>query len=481
VLATVLAAVLALGCSDAPSHGRSAHASEAARSAVDVSHWSDVVTDVEVARWRDAGVRHVIAGTQNARITRQQLAMAYDGGMTLDAYVYIHFTVDLVEQVHRALEVVAGLAVGRLWLDLEADPAGAGPIALQARIGDALAACAARSVDCGIYTGKGWWNGAMAGSQAFAEVPLWFAHYDGNPDLGTWESTNDRFGGWAEPTGKQYEANVDLGGVNVDRDRMLVPQPVRDAPPLEPAAPGDLPAPRDLYPDAANGDDLHIEAAEVRILWRSVPGATGYDVEVRRFVGGACEARVSLHAVDNARRILLPVSDVVYLWRARAHDDSGQPGAWSHWARFARGYADDWPPDGCGEAGMPEEEPPAPPEPTPEEPPQEPKDPPEPPPATSDVPQPTSPAEGATVTATPVTLGATSVPGAGKYELAVEFFSATKGAYVPYYTFASTTPSKAFWPSGSTSSGAPFRFRVRAHKNGVWGAFSGLRSFVFQP
>lgn len=47
--------------------------------AVDVSYWSGYISESEVACWQDNGVRHVIAGTQNLDIARQQFETAVTG------------------------------------------------------------------------------------------------------------------------------------------------------------------------------------------------------------------------------------------------------------------------------------------------------------------------------------------------------------------------------------------------------------------
>ena len=109
--------------------------------AVDISNWSGPVTDAEMDCWWELGYRHIIAGTQRPWLTRQQLEVAVARGMSVDAYEYIYWDGDVAGQVERALEAVADLPIGRLWIDLEEDPRGLTPAELITRIESALAAC----------------------------------------------------------------------------------------------------------------------------------------------------------------------------------------------------------------------------------------------------------------------------------------------------------------------------------------------------
>jgi len=165
--------------------------------AVDVSKWSGPVTDAELDCLWDEGVRHLIAGTQNPRITRQQLDAAIGAGMTVDAYDYLYWNGDVAGQVHDAVALASEYPVGYLWLDIEEPAEGRSPVELEALIREALDACGSHL--CGIYTGRWWWDANMAGSTVASEVPLWYAYYDDVPSLETWEA--HRFGGWDEPFG----------------------------------------------------------------------------------------------------------------------------------------------------------------------------------------------------------------------------------------------------------------------------------------
>ena len=90
--------------------------------AVDVSHWSGNITQVE-------------------SITRQQLQTAVDGDLSVDAYVVLYWDGDIESPVRAALSTVSGLPIGRLWLDVEVYPAGRSVAQLENLIQEALDAC----------------------------------------------------------------------------------------------------------------------------------------------------------------------------------------------------------------------------------------------------------------------------------------------------------------------------------------------------
>jgi hypothetical protein len=195
--------------------------------AVDISHWSGTITEGEVACWRDSGMRHVISGTQDPGITIQQLQTALNGGMTADAYVMLYWDYDIASQVQDALATIAGFPVGRLWLDAEQPSGGRSAAQLIQKIQQAVDACG--SLPCGIYTRKVWWMDNLGDTATFSYLPIWYAYYDHNSDFDDWYDPEvwweGPFGGWIDPTGKQYDSDwtaPDLCGVNVDYNIMVV-------------------------------------------------------------------------------------------------------------------------------------------------------------------------------------------------------------------------------------------------------------------
>ena len=188
------------------------------RQAVDVSHWSG--SGWSAGCFIDNGVTHLIAGTQNPTITRAQLEAALAAGMTVDAYVFLYWGSDITTQVQKALETVQGYPITRLWLDAENSSAGYRSAQILQKIQEALDACG--STPCGIYTAKWWWDPATNYSAAFSDVPLWYARYDLTPDFNDWYNGISDFGGWTDPTGKQYQGSNYFCGVNVDSNIMQV-------------------------------------------------------------------------------------------------------------------------------------------------------------------------------------------------------------------------------------------------------------------
>ncbi|MCZ6916527.1 MAG: GH25 family lysozyme, partial [Gemmatimonadetes bacterium] len=198
--------------------------------AVDVSFWAGFLAESEVACWYDSGVRHAIIGTQSSSFTQQQLGLAVDAGLSVDAYVYLYWNVDMTAQVRTALNTIASYPVQRLWLDAEAPPNGRTASQLVDKLQEAVGACGDQP--CGIYTRKVWWRDNMADSRAFAHLPIWYAYYNGQDNFDDWYNPTywyeGPFGGWADPTGKQYDSDwtaPDLCGVNVDYNAMYTLAP----------------------------------------------------------------------------------------------------------------------------------------------------------------------------------------------------------------------------------------------------------------
>jgi hypothetical protein len=193
--------------------------------AVDVSHWSGTVAESEVACWWDSGVRHVITGTQIADITTQQLQTAVDAGMTVDAYVMLYWDYDIGNQVENALAMTAAYPIQRLWLDAEQPPGGRSAAQLIQKVQEGVDACGAQP--CGIYTRKVWWRDYVGNTAAFSHMPIWYAYYNGRDDFDDWYDPSywyeGPFGGWDDPTGKQYDSDwtaPDLCNVNLDYNLM---------------------------------------------------------------------------------------------------------------------------------------------------------------------------------------------------------------------------------------------------------------------
>jgi len=288
---------------------------------VDISHWSGDITDAQVSCWWDLGIRHVIAGTQNPARTVHQLDKLVQGGMSVDAYVWMYWDQDPAQQVQAALGIVQDFPLGRLWLDVEDDPGSLTTGQIEAKIQAALDACGGFS--CGIYTRKSWWDAHMSdsgeGSTVFAHLPLWYANYDSNPSLNTW--SYQKFGGWDAPTGKQYTNTIHLCGVPVDRDTIYAS--------YTPGGAGTPVAPVGLEPD--EGETL--TDLPIQLVCDPVTGAVGYEFGIERLENGVYQHVDSILSEAPAASFVAPDQDATYRWRVRATNDVGW-GRWSAWAAF---------------------------------------------------------------------------------------------------------------------------------------------------
>ena len=442
---------------------------------LDISHWEGPIAQREMDCFWESGVRHVVSGTQVEEITRQQLGMAVARGMTVDAYVYLVWDQDMVAQVQEAFQRVSGFPIGRMWLDVEEeDGQGLGANALISRVQAALDACRAHgSVDCGIYTGAGFWKGSMSDTTQLADAPLWYAHYNYKTSLEHWDT--EHFGGWSKPVAKQW-AEQALCGVGVDKDTMQVltqPSVVidRSLPPDTNQVP---PPPTNLYPS----DGLVIKLDYVKLMTATVPRATQYQLALEAWDGTAFKPYYTWSTPDAFRKVVPQYKNAIYRFRARAKNAVGW-GAWSGYATFDFGTYTGTRPGGSpppsdpppvdpgadgGAAGAPNEPPP------------------EAdggaggstPPPSGDVPGSLSP-DGTTLSSASVSLNCSEVQGATRYEFSIDYLAS--GSYVPYTTYAPTHPYQTFWPQVHATT---YRWKVRAQVNGAWGAWSNQASFQYQ-
>lgn len=450
---------------------------------VDISLWSGPITDTELDCLWDEGVRHVIAGTQNPRITRQQLDAALEAGMTVDAYVYLHWDEDMEVQVRESVALASEYPVGRLWLDVEQEPGELEVEDLERLIETAADACG--SFPCGIYTGKWFWDAYMEGSEVGADLPLWYAVYDGEPSMDTWSA--QQFGGWDEPWGKQFMGDGTLCGVGLDENTIHVTTaPIAEHTELPPADPSEPPArPTGLYPD----DHLAIHwSVSPRPMCDAVPGATRYQFEITTWNGSSYVPYYVYETDTNAKQFSAGIADTTYRWRVRAGNASGW-GPWSAWAYFEHGDAAGAPEvgddpddgstgsgdgtgsgsgddgsgsddgsgdDGSGDDGSGGDD-------------------------GTDTGDSTpsggsglSPDGDARITSSSVTLSCDSVDGARGYEFAIEVHDGA--SYVPYYTYSSDDAQQTFWPAHDDSA---YRWRVRVTTASGTGTWSAWATFLF--
>lgn len=428
--------------------------------AVDISKWAAEITDAEVACWQKDGFSHVVLGTQNHRVAKQQLEEVLEGGMSVDAYIYLYWDDNWTERITRDLEFLKDYPIGRYWLDVEDKPDGMSIAQMEAKIREGLNACGDQP--CGIYTASWWWVPHMRNSEAFKNVPLWHAYYDKDPSLATWDT--QKFGGWELPWGKQWTETY-FCGPRLDKNTMFInatpvasPKTFTETPVLE--------APQGLYPNSG----IFIDRDFVRALVDTVPGANRYDFEIESYRNGRWNAYFTFKASIPAVKFTPGIKDRMYRFRVRAHRGT-EVGPWSNHAHFAIGRVVEMP-DITEEIEQPQPQPEPTPEPTPEpEPTLEPEPTPEPTPDPEPTPEPEpqpEPIPGAPTNLTPasgsmlpnggVTLKADAVTGATSYAFEIESWRAASATWGTYYTYTNAQPSRTFHPSNNLA----YRWRVVA-------------------
>jgi GH25 family lysozyme M1 (1,4-beta-N-acetylmuramidase) len=434
---------------------------------VDISHYEAVHSQAEMDCYWDSGVRHVIAGTQVEEVVRQQLGMAASRGMTIDAYIYLYWNMDMVEQVKEGFRRVAGFPIGRMWLDVEEDPRGLGANEIAALLQQSVDACkaaAGSAVTCGIYTGPGFWESYMNNMPTFGDLPLWYAQYNGKTSLGEWGT--EKFGGWAAPIGKQW-AEQPLCGVGVDKDTIQVsakPTVVvdRTLPPDDGKPPV---SPKVDYPT----DGVVVGLDYLKLMASTVPRATQYQLALEHWNGKTFVSYYTWTVSDAFLKTYPLMHNALYRFRARAKNARGW-GEWSAYTTFDYGKY-----TGTRPGATP---PPPPTAPPPTTPPATPI-PPNPTPTTNPTPTPTggptglSP-DGQTLSTPDVKLSCDAVTGATRYEFYLENLQTTTSNYVPYVTYMQTIPSKVFYPQVKKTT---YRFRVRAEVAGAFSPWSNWASF----
>ena len=186
--------------------------------AVDIS--TSRLTAEACACLREQGYGRIIVGIRqdNFALTRHNLQVAHGEGFETEAYVYLWWGGDTYQRTAAGCELVAPFA-SFLHIDCEDNGNGAPgqPLGIASqnivhKISRSVQACAQASMPHGIYSGAWWWIPATDNSEAFRDLPLWAADYDGIADLDVWRP----FGGWERPSTKQYQGTTNLCGLAVD-------------------------------------------------------------------------------------------------------------------------------------------------------------------------------------------------------------------------------------------------------------------------
>jgi GH25 family lysozyme M1 (1,4-beta-N-acetylmuramidase) len=149
----------------------------------------------------------------------QTINNARAGGMSnVDAYMFPCPTCG--NPAKQMSDTVASLKAGQakygmIWLDIE------GPQywhkSQQANrdfFNGLVAQGRAMGVHMGVYTSKSQWIPIMGDWSGGSSLPLWYAHYDGNPSFSDFSA----FGGWSKPSIKQFKGTTSLCGGSVDEN-----------------------------------------------------------------------------------------------------------------------------------------------------------------------------------------------------------------------------------------------------------------------
>ena len=92
--------------------------------AVDISNYTSALTPAALEGLKSEGVNHVIVQAVDPPApfppgrTRDQIQACQAAGLTVDAYIWLWFDLDPSDIQHK-LQLLDGLAIRQLWLDVE--------------------------------------------------------------------------------------------------------------------------------------------------------------------------------------------------------------------------------------------------------------------------------------------------------------------------------------------------------------------------
>lgn len=104
----------------------------------------------------------------------------------------------------------------RVWLDIEGSQYWTGDTTKNRNWYQSLVDACKSKAKCGVYASASQWS-AIFGSTSYKygnDLPLWYAHYDGNANFDDFSS----FGGWSSPHAKQYAGTTSTCSASVDKN-----------------------------------------------------------------------------------------------------------------------------------------------------------------------------------------------------------------------------------------------------------------------
>lgn len=195
---------------------------------VDLSNYSLELTAGQAQGLKAAGIQLVIVQAVDPPspyppgVTRQQIQACVDAGLTVDAYVWLWFDLDVWDIQHK-LSLLEGLPIRQLWLDVEDTAAEKYDQATtEDKVQRAMAECDKIATTggqrTGIYSGRWFWTNQryMGNTTSFSARKLWDSNYDFQADAAKGFVS---YGGWDHVAIKQYVGTTTYYGVdNVDLD-----------------------------------------------------------------------------------------------------------------------------------------------------------------------------------------------------------------------------------------------------------------------
>jgi GH25 family lysozyme M1 (1,4-beta-N-acetylmuramidase) len=145
---------------------------------------------------------------------KQNLENAWAGGMShVDIYMFPCFPCNNpTEQAKTLISELKGYNYGMVWVDIERRQWSSNFEKNRKFILELVRELAKKAY-VGIYTNYNNWAHIVGVDwEILKHYPLWYAHYDKDPSFSDFEP----FGGWKEPSMKQYQGTTKMCNGNVD-------------------------------------------------------------------------------------------------------------------------------------------------------------------------------------------------------------------------------------------------------------------------
>jgi hypothetical protein len=228
--------------------------------AVDISNYTSLLTPAALGGLKSEGVSHVIVQAVDPPApfppgrTRDQIQACLNAGLTVDAYIWLWFDLD-PSDIQRKLQLLDGLNIRQLWLDVEDTAASQyNQATTEQKVSAALELCDAYATSSGektgIYSGRWFWvdRRYMANTETYKDRELWDANYD---DVAEAALGFAPYGGWDHVAIKQYRGTSVLAGVSgLDLNVLSVGEATELSTP-----PSDQTPPADQTPTRETPDD----------------------------------------------------------------------------------------------------------------------------------------------------------------------------------------------------------------------------------